>query len=188
MILNTINPHSHRIFKTPLLPSADTSHCANLGQILVCRRTGPLQTSVNLRHTEQASSFPLDSAYIPRQCRYCERHGCNNRESRVFQPPAFSPGAPGSSEGTTRKKECVEHTWGLFVAEEEDRQMARWMLLVNYVPIQEHKPDSVSSIHQDQWAFVNRKISSLRGMFANTKQSHGTEGEGTDWPARNSAL
>lgn len=66
VILNAISPHSHRTLENPLLPFADTSHCANLRQILVCRRTGPLQTSVYLRHTEQASSFPLNSAYVPR--------------------------------------------------------------------------------------------------------------------------
>lgn len=82
MILNAINPHSQRTLKTPLLPFADTTHCANLGQILACRRTGPLQPSVNLRHTEQASSFPLNSAYIPGPCRDCDRHEWGYWESR----------------------------------------------------------------------------------------------------------
>ena len=66
VVLNAISPHSHRTLENPLLPFADTGHCAKLRQILVCRRTGPLQTSVYLRHTEHASSFPLNSAYIPR--------------------------------------------------------------------------------------------------------------------------
>lgn len=82
VIFSAINPQPHRTLKTPFLPFADSSYCANLGQILVCRRTSPLQTPTNLRHTEQASSFPLGSAYIQRQSKYCDR--CEgNRESRV---------------------------------------------------------------------------------------------------------
>lgn len=165
-------------FKNPPLPFADTSHCANLGQILVCRRTGPLQTSTDLRHKEQASSFPLVSAYIPRQCRYCNRRE-RDRESR-FQVPPFSPGAPGSSNHTTGKEGCVERVGGPLahwtVRRRTDGRVNALGKLCAHPRTQTRFRLQYPSFKTKE-LFVSRKISDLQGVLANTKQSHRIEGK-----------